>query len=625
MPNPRTTAGLAIAAAVCGLLLWTLGQRRPETSGLLPGRAQGLLFPRGLGDVDSVIVEQGGFRMDLRRQGGHWHQVEPFVAEVDQVAVRRILDVLADAPLLERITLDELRRRDLKLQDFGLAPAQTRVVIRNAAQRIELCFGRRTPDNSEVYFYRDVAAQVLVTPGAVLDAVPVSLESVRERALLSDSGQPTTALELRRSEMPYVKLVRDGGGWRMTQPVAAAADADAVDNVLAALRHTRIETFIWPSGTTNVADQASGSLRSRLAIYGLDADSAVQVQLWETGGANGVRLRFGSAVVGHSGWVYALTADEQSVVAVTNAVLPPLLVPPVALRERRLFMTTPDDVTRLQLRFADQLVECRRGRDGTWALVSPLEDAVDQDRVARLLAGLLRLRADRILDAPAGMTSEAFLPTNPVCVVEMATTTRVDRLVVAPGAMAGWMDLMFTNRLTCYSVATSNLPPAVLAPAAAYGLCDRMVLACATSLVRRVTVRRGAASESVERTPDNETVWQVSGSPTGKTIVPEALGAWLVLLGGLPAARIERLGAAAHDGDVFGMNAPWMEIAVDLLSADALRKVVLVGNAAPDGGRYAMLRGHDVIFVLGPETVRVLGLKLVQAVPEPVAPPARRP
>ena len=61
MPNPRITIGLAIAAAVCGLLLWTLERRRPEGNGLLPGRTQGLLFPRGLGDVDAVIVEQGGF------------------------------------------------------------------------------------------------------------------------------------------------------------------------------------------------------------------------------------------------------------------------------------------------------------------------------------------------------------------------------------------------------------------------------------------------------------------------------------------------------------------------------------------------------------------------------------
>lgn len=609
MPNPRITIGLAIAAAVCGLLLWTLEQRRPEGNGLLPGRTQGLLFPRGLGDVDAVIVEQGGFRMNLQRQRGQWRQVEPFAAEVDQVAVRRMLDTLADAPLLERIGLDELRRRDLRLQDFGLAPAQTRIVIRNAAHRIELCFGRRTPDGGEVYFYLDAAGQVLVTAGTVLDAVPGSLERVRERALLSDSGQPAIALELRRSDMPYVKLVRAEGGWRMTQPLAAMADAGAVEAVFTALHRVRIEAFI----TTNAGDQAFSSLRSPLAIYGLDADTAVQVQLWETGGPGGVRLRFGSAVEGHAGWIYARMADEQSVVAVTNAVLPPLLIPPAGLRDRRLFALTPDEITRIQLRFADQLVECRRAEDGRWALVSPLADDADQERVGRLVSNLLRVRAERLVDAPIGVAPEAWALTNSVCVVELTSTTRVDRLLVAPGA-AGFMNLAFTNQPTCYCVATSNLPPAVLAPVAAYGLRDRMVVACATATVRRITVRRGTTVESIERAFEGDAAWLVAGSPAGKAVVPEALNAWLTLLGGLPSVRIERLGAEAHDGEAFGMRDPWMEITVDLLSADALRKVVLVGNATPDGGRYAMLRGHDVIFVLGPETLRVLGLPLVQPV-----------
>jgi hypothetical protein len=85
----------------------------------------------------------------------------------------------------------------------------------------------------------------------------------------------------------------------------------------------------------------------------------------------------------------------------------------------------------------------------------------------------------------------------------------------------------------------------------------------------------------------------------------------------MAANRIERLGAG--DLAAYGLDDPWMETSVDLQAADALRKVVLVGRELPDGGRYAMLRGHDAVFVLGPETVRVLGLRLVQNTPPPAA------
>ena len=174
---------MAIAAAVCGLLLWTLAHWRPDGGAPLSD-TPGLLFPRGL--------------------GGRWRQVEPFATEVDQVAVRRTLDALSDLTVLERITLDQLRRRELQLKDFGLSTAQMRVIVRTASRRIELCFGNRTPDGREVYFYLDAATQVLVAPCAVLDAVPVSIESVRARALLRDTGRSATALALRRAVMPYI-------------------------------------------------------------------------------------------------------------------------------------------------------------------------------------------------------------------------------------------------------------------------------------------------------------------------------------------------------------------------------------------------------------------------------------
>ena len=610
MPSFRTTAGMAIAAAVCGLLLWTLEHWRPD-GGASASDTPGLLFPSGLGEVDSLIVEQGAFRMDLRWQDGRWRQAEPFAAEVDQVAVRRTLDALSDMTVRERISLDELRRRALQLKDFGLSPALTRVIVRTASRRIELCFGNRTPDGGEVYFYRDTASQVLVTSRAALDAVPVSLESVREHALLRDTGRSATALELRRPDLPYVKLEHVGGDWQMMQPYAAAADPDLVDHILSSLRQTRIEAFIWPSGAGTNDTQTSGSLRSRRAFYGLDADAAVQVQFWETGGPAGVRLSFGKAVEGHPGWIYALTEDEQIVVAVTNAVLPSLLATPAELRDHRLFREKPSEITRVQLRFADQLVECRRDEKRRWSLVSPQQDAADQEEVGRLLVGLLRLRAQRVIDPPAGTASEAGAVTNPICVVELATAARTNRFAVAPDETPGLVDVVFTNAATRFVVAASNLPPAVLAPAAAFGLRDRIVMAVATSAVRRVSVRRDTETEAVERVPEGD-LWQVAGSPSGKAVANDALNAWLTLVSSLPAARIERLGVGARELEGYGLAEPAMEIDLDLLSADALRKVLLIGRSTADGGRYALLRGHDVIFVLGPETMRVIERRLVQ-------------
>lgn len=612
MPGIRTTAGLAIATAVCGLLLWTLERR--GASPAPRDAAAALVFPRGFGDVEAVIVERGGLRADLRREDGRWRQVQPFAAEVDQIAVRRLLDALADAPLLERLSLDELRRRELRLQHFGLAPPQARVVVRGSIQRHEIDFGNRTPDGGEVYLYVDAASQVLVAPAAMLDAVPASLDRIRERALLRDTGRAVTALELRRPGLPYLKLARSAGEWQIVQPLAAAADATAVEAALAALRQARIEAFVWPAETNAV--EAAGSLRSRLALYGLDAENALQVQFWEAGGPAGVRLRFGRPAEGRPGCVYALTADEQSVVAVSNATAAALQVSPADLRDRRLFAETPERIDRFQLRFADQLIECRRDSGRRWKLVSPLADDADQEEVGRLLVGLLRLRAARLEDEPAGRPPESVWPARPLCVVELGASNHMRRCAVTNDPAAGLCVFAFTGAATRAFVPSAAVPAALLSPAAAFGLRDRTIVALPAAQVRRLGVRRGAETETVARMPGGD-AWQVADSPAGKAVAAESLAAWLHLLAGMAANRIERLGAG--DLAAYGLDDPWMETSVDLQAADALRKVVLVGRELPDGGRYAMLRGHDAVFVLGPETVRVLGLRLVQNTPPPAA------
>ena len=606
MPSFRTTAGMMMAVALCGLLLWLLHQWRPE-GGREAAETAGLLFPRGLDQVDALIVEQGASRMELQRQGAIWSQVSPFAAGVDARAVQRLLDALADMMVRERISLDELRRRNLQLKDFGLAPVQTRVIVRTAARRIELCFGRLTPDGREVYFYLDVAGQLLVAPRGVLEAIPASLESVRERSLLRDTGRAVTAVELRGAERSYIKLTHGGSDWQMVLPYAAAADAGRVEQILTTLRQARIEAFVWPSAVSNDLSTVGG-MRARLALYGLDADNALQVQFWESGGPAGVRLRFGKAVEGQPGWVYALTVDEQSVVAVTNSVVAALQVQPADLRDGRLFRGKPDEIARVQLRFAEQLIECCRDENLRWALVSPQQDAADQEQVDRLLVGLMRLRAVRVVDPPAGST---WVPsTNPICVVELGRAAGELRFAVSAGEVAGRMEVVFTNSPTRYVVDVSQLPPAVLTPKAAYGLRDRTVLAVATSAVRRIAVRRGAESEAVERVADGAG-WQAGVAGKAMTNV-EAPADWLRLLARLPAARIERLGTTGErELATYGLAAPLWEIEVDLLAEDALRKVLLVGASAGDGGRYAMLRGHEVVFVLGAETVRVLERKLL--------------
>jgi hypothetical protein len=589
---------LLLATGACVLLLHLLGRR--AAGNLVPVGPSARLVAGGLADIDALIVERGGQRIELRRTGAAWDVSQPFSAGADPVAVMRLLDALERAPVRDRFSMDELGRRALNLGDLGLAPPAARIVMSTPNQRIELQFGACLPSGREVYVCSDQAGQaVLVTDRDVFAAVPESLDQMRERTLWRESQSRVTAIELRRPGMPFVKLLRDDDGWQMAQPFSARANPAAVGRALDALRAVRIESFVWPSGT-NSADGVTGGIRTRLAYYGLDGDSGVQVQLWESGNPVGVRLRFGRPVEGAPGCVYALTPGGASVVAVTNAVLTDLMASPAELRDKRLLPVAAAEMTRLTLQAADQTLTLIRATGGGWNLTTPVQGRADAAAADRLAAALADLRAERVLDADPAAVGAGVGPEYSVGVTAGVNDWR---FTVTPSlAEAGCVNIVFTNAPAVFVVAATNLPAALAAPDGLLGLVDRTVLALPATTVRRLAVRRGHENWSVQRAANGEG-WEAAD---GREPDAPAIAAWLELLAALRVDRIERLGAGARDPAAFGMREPWLEATVEVVSDDALRKVLLVGQLAGANGRFAMLRGHDVIFVLGQDALRVL-------------------
>ena len=271
----RTIVALAAGVAAC-LTVLRLADA-PQGSRRTGGAASGTrLFADGLAQADSLVVERGRLRMDLQRVGTRWTITQPLSAGADPAAVMRFLDRLERAPLLDRLPLHDLRRRQLTLADFGLAPPTARVVVRGPLYRVEVVFGTNTPAGDGVYAVLDRALDdVWVTDRAVADALPDTIEQWRDQSLLGERAGKAVALEVRRPGVPFIKAVRDGDAWQLVQPFAGRASAPAVEAALAALQQARVEHYVV-AGVTNGAETAMADARARLVFYGLDADSAVQ-------------------------------------------------------------------------------------------------------------------------------------------------------------------------------------------------------------------------------------------------------------------------------------------------------------------------------------------------------------
>lgn len=614
MRRLRTTLILLAASLACGLLLWVLrlppSLQRPGSS---PGRT-GRLFRSDMDGIGFLLVERNGLRLELQRQPTGWQVRQPFTAPADPIAVQRILDALEAAPCLEIIPVRDQARRELTPAHFGLVVPRARIVLGSSARRAELLIGANTPVTNQIFVCFSTSADVLVTSDAVLACLPAALEHLRDQALVRANAQRVTGLSLRRPGQPFARLHHARDGWYLLQPLAAKADDAAVSALIEALCTARITRFLWPSENTNgVPGDTPGGLRGQLAAVGLDdASESVRVEIRQASDPVGATLVFGAPVVDLPGHTHVLAPDGQTIVAVTNRVLQAALTPLADLRDRRLFAAASGDVSAIGVHRRDQTLGLRRNTGGRWELTDPVMAPADQPTVARLIDTLLRLRADTILDTPPASLGPTA--SNTLCTIDLQIGSVAWRLLVAePDPATDGANLAFTNSPTVFIVPRAHLPAALWAPLDLGILRDKTILNVAPETIRRLALRRiGGVTEVVYRDGPAKPWRAIGGGEPDR----ETAEAWVRVLSNLRAERVAAL--EIPDPAACGLTAPDLEITLDLAATDAVRKVLTIGAAVEGGGRYAALRGHDVLFVLAPETVQLLERALLR--PAPVVP-----
>ena len=623
MPRFGTTFVLLLMCIACGLLLWVLDRpaMRREQGG---GGMTSPLFSSSLREVDYLVLERDGLRAELRLGADGWELTHPVAARASQAAVQRLLDACERAPLRARLTAHELALRDLSLADFGLLEPATRLIVSGPRARSELLLGYRTSASNEVFCAFIPSGDVLVTDLALQGALPASLEELGDKRLFYGDPRRVESLSLRRAGMPFVKITRGNGGWRLTQPIEARADGAAVDALLETLAATRIARFVLPAAEG--AGSGVPARGERLRRFGLDDDDpeGVLVQVWMAGDPVGRRFRLGSAVVGMPGHIHALADEGVAVVAVTNSLMAAARQPLDAWRDKRLYTAAADDVRALAVQGAGMPLSLKRDAGAAWELTTPVAELAEPAMVTHLIDALLGLAAcgfeRREVDAAAGGGTGAVVR------IDLETRQGASRLVgVAASAPETSARLAFTNDSTVYLVpgpAWSNVVQLLSDPAE---LRNRTLLRLPAADIRRITVRRAdGATEEVVR-DGNAGAGEWRAGERGRLVNVGALDAWLAALADLRSERVASL--RAETGlEHYGLSKPHIEITVDLTVEDALRRVLEIGAMAPGGGRFAAVKGHDTVFVLDAATWRRLEQPLLQpagaAAPDAGAAPA---
>lgn len=505
-----------------------------------------------------VVARRGEQPTVLVRTNDAWRLTAPFPGSADEQAVKRLLDMLWFTPIADAITDAELLKMGRERADFSLVSSVLSVTVADSDGDTTVSFGAPTPNADGVYASVAGVDAVFIVPPEVLSVADMPAESFRSRMLFLSAPTAVSSFDVKRGTGSVTTFERDGDGWKTSEGQASASKIKAF---LDGLMSTEAVGFVWPVGASN---ETAGASLSLLASYGLDPESSVTVTLKSVDGTVG-QTSFGKDA--GDGLVYALAHNGGAVVTIPAAVKDVIARDKALFSDPRLFPLEARKVSAFTITDDDVSYALSRDADGAWRLESPVSAPADKAVVEAILARLLALSPS---DADPSGVSVAFGPDSKPVRVSRKSALGDDRF----------------EQLRSTEVV--KIDPAI---------------------VKRLVRTFGGKSVTVAYARDRR-VWDIETEGLSGSVDDKAVGTVLAALNPLSAVRVEKMKVSAADLADYGLDRPFMILAVDQDREDVVRRNLILG-VPTTGGRFATVGSSDAVFVLSSETVLKLTLPLL--------------
>ncbi len=328
--KPRSTLLLALLAVLAGAALWHFELR----DGAKPASdSEQIKVFAGLAakQIEWVELTQAdGASLRLEPRGEKWRLTQPIDFAADEFAAGAIVSALADlasATVFDPVAEDAAQHPE-PLASYGLT-REPRVRFSAAGKTYALRVGDPTPVAGNSYVAAEGDARVFVVPQWQTGAFAKTLQELREARLFDFEREQLTRIVLAWAD-GGATLEKKDGAWRLTAPVADAADDLAVQSLISALQGLRAEAFL----DAPPADDALGfTAPVYRAEFSLESGASYALTL---GGP-----REGARIAARSGASGALEIAASHLESLPKSVS--------ALRDKQLANFSPDDAQRFTL------------------------------------------------------------------------------------------------------------------------------------------------------------------------------------------------------------------------------------------------------------------------------------
>jgi hypothetical protein len=373
---------------------------------------------------------------------------------------------------------------------------------------------------------------------------------------------------------------RDGDGWRLTAPEAAAADGPMVEGLLAFVRRLEKERTI--DGAADLGDYglAAPPIRLRLVL----------------GGGETLALALGRPNPAGTG-VYAAVDGAPLIFLAPLALARELAKSPYAeqLRDRRVLPVEVPRVRRLEIERAGVRVAVARLDAHRWQVERPFRAAGDDGIIRDLLWRIGTARSREVIREPRPVA--AYGLDRPHARVRIVDDTGVTRTLTVV------LDEADASRLFTVVEGTSRVVVAEASLLAALAiepevLHDRQLLAHDAGAVERITIQYPAERLVLERAG---AAWRVTEPAEGAAL--DALVENLLEI--LPNLRFTAVAdRRPHDLAPYGLDRPARVVTVQLAGGRPL-PAVSVGRQEGDE-HFVMVAGKPAVYKVNSRLIRVL-------------------
>ncbi len=360
----RTTAILLVLVLAFGTYAWlfesgTSSRQQEETGPAFPDfRAE---------EASGVVLVQGDSRISFEKSGGAWRMTGP----LKSLASKALSDLLVELETL---------RTPPRLDGGKLGPVLTSVFVsRGDTQVAGLLLGEDTSDGQSAFACRAGQSEVRLLPKETADSLRKGLNDWRDKSLLDLRREKAVRFSLTYPDRRLL-LEKGAGGWRMKEPLEAAAGTGEVEQALSALSIS-VDTFV-------------SELVQDFSPYGLDKPR-LEVRVWddaeheETPSGYAIGDKIPPKPFENFETRYARPLDGSSVMTVHLRRIEDLVREPRQFRSRRILDRDWDSVRSLRIETPAASWTFERSGSG-WECLKPHRCTLEPEVWDRLMAGPLK-------------------------------------------------------------------------------------------------------------------------------------------------------------------------------------------------------------------------------------------